>query len=94
MRHRWRTDRSRRGAFICGVLGVLIADAAVAVVNRMNGIQQRLVLGGGGIFDTVVISGLLGVLLAELMGELIERFVRGNEQPDESPIQSPFRRKE
>lgn len=86
--------RSRRGAFICGVLGVLIADAAVAVVNRMNGIQQRLVLGGGGIFDTVVISGLLGVLLAELMGELIERFVRGNEQPDESPIQSPFRRKE
>lgn len=86
--------RSRRGAFICGVFGVLLADAAVAVVNRFNGIDQQLILGGAGIFDAVVISGLLGVLLSELIGELIERFVRGNERPAESPIQNPIRRKE
>ena len=86
--------RSRRGAFICGVFGVLLADIAVSVVNRLNGIQQQLVLGGAGVFDTVVISGLLGVILSELVGELIERFVRGNEQPTERMIQNPVRRKE
>ena len=86
--------RSRRGAFICGVFGVLLADIAVSVVNRLNGIQQQLVLGGAGVFDTVVISGLLGVILSELVGELIERFVRGNEQPSERMIQNPVRRKE
>lgn len=86
--------RSRRGAFICGVFGVLLADIAVSVVNRLNGIQQQLVLGGAGVFDTVIISGLLGVILSELVGELIERFVRGNEQPAERMIQNPVRRKE
>lgn len=86
--------RSRRGAFVCGVLGVLWADIAVSVVNRMNGIQQQLTLGGAGVFDAMVISGLLGVVLAELIGELIERFVRGNEQPVHSRIQNPVRRKE
>ncbi len=86
--------RSRRGAFICGVLGVLGADIAVAVVNRMNGITQQLTLGGAGIFDAVVISGLLGAILAELIGETIERFVRGSIRPTESPIHNPVRRKE
>ena len=86
--------RSRRGAFICGVFGVLLADIAVSIVNRLNGIQQQLVLGGAGVFDTAVISGLLGVILSELIGELIERFVRVNEQPTESMIQNPVRRKE
>ncbi len=86
--------RSRRGAFVCGVLGVLWADIAVSVVNRIKGIQQQLTLGGAGVFDAMVISGLLGVVLAELIGELIERFVRGNEQPVHSRIQNPVRRKE
>ncbi len=86
--------RSRRGAFICGVFGVLLADIAVSVVNRMNGVEQLLVLGGAGVFDAVVISGLLGVLLSELIGETIERFVRGNERPAESMIHNPVRRKE
>jgi len=86
--------RSRRGAFVCGVLGVLWADIAVGIINRINGIDQQLILGGGGVFDAMVISGLLGVLLAELVGELIERFVRGNERPETSPIQNPIRRKE
>lgn len=86
--------RSRRGAFVCGVLGVLWADIAVAVINRLNGIDQQLILGGAGVFDAMVISGLLGVVLAELIGELFERVARGNERPVESPIHNPVRRKE
>lgn len=86
--------RSRRGAFICGVLGVMLADIAVAVVNWSGGIRQQLVLGGAGIFDAMVISGILGVVLAEFIGEVFERLARGNERPEESPIHNPVRQKE
>lgn len=86
--------RSRRGSFICGVLGVLWADIAVAVLNWRRGIQQPLVLGGAGVFDAMVISGLTGVVLAELVGELFERMVRGNAPPDREHVVNPVRRKE
>ncbi|MBQ7845628.1 MAG: DUF1614 domain-containing protein [Clostridia bacterium] len=72
----WLLGRSRRGAFICGVVGVILADVATAVVNWSQGIHQQLVLGGAGIADTVVISGVLAVLLAELVGEVVERMSR------------------
>ena len=65
--------RSRRGAFFAGVTGVLLADAAVAVINWWKGIDQQLVLGGAGIADAAVIAGVFGVLLAELVGETAER---------------------
>lgn len=72
----WILGRSRRGAFICGVLGVLLADVATAMVNWTRGIEQQLVLGGAGVADAVVVSGVLAVLLAELVGEITERIVR------------------
>lgn len=75
----WVLGRSRRAAFICGVVGVLLADTVTALVNWNNGIAQQLVLGGAGIGDTVVISGILAVLLAELVGEIVERVTRGKE---------------
>ena len=82
--------RSRRGAFICGVLGVLLADCATALVLRAQGIAQKLVLGGAGIFDTVVISGLLAVLLCELIGEALERVARAQGAPrDYARVRKP-----
>ncbi len=74
--------RSRRAAFICGVLGVMLADIAVAVINRFNGVQQTLYLGGAGAFDAMVISGLLAVVLAELIGEILERISRSRQRGD------------
>ncbi len=68
--------RSRRGAFICGILGMLLADTATAVINWSQGVQQQLVLGGAGMADTVVISGVIAVLLAEIVGEITERVAR------------------
>ena len=72
----WLLGRSRRCAFICGVLGVLLADTAVAIVNWTRGIDAALALGGGGIADAAVLSGLLSVLLCELIGETAERILR------------------
>ncbi len=81
--------RSRRGAFICGVVGIMLADTAMAIVNWTNGINQPLVLGGAGIFDAIIISGIIGVVLSELVGEIIERFARGNDGPAHSEIKTP-----
>ena len=73
----WLLGRSRRGAFICGVLGVMLADTATAIVNWSRGVEQQLVLGGAGVADAVVVSGVLAVLLCELVGEIVERMARG-----------------
>ena len=72
--------RSRRGAFICGVAGVLLADAATAIINWRQGIAQQLVLGGAGVADVTVLSGVIAVLLSELIGEVRERFARRKER--------------
>ena len=69
--------RSRRGAFVAGVLGALIADVWSAVELWNRGVDQPLSLGGAGAMDVVVISGLVAVMLAELLGELLERLTRG-----------------
>ena len=84
--------RSRRAAFICGVLGVILADTLVAVINWQNGIASTLRLGSAGMMDTVVISGLTAVLLAELMGELSERISRPEQQEHREAVRVPVRR--
>lgn len=86
--------RSRRGAFIAGVLGMLGANIAQDVVNRMNGVTQRLVLGGAGAMDAVVISGIIAVLLAELIGEIVERATRGHCAPQMAFNHGEFVRKD
>ncbi len=73
--------RSRRCAFIGGVVGVLLAQTASLIPVWNAGVNQTLVLGGAGAFDTVVIAGFLGVMLAELFGEVFERIKRGNKKP-------------
>lgn len=72
----WLLGRSRRGAFICGVTGMILADIVTACVNWSKGISQMLVIGGAGIADAAVISGVLGVAVCELIGEITERIVR------------------
>lgn len=69
--------RSRRAAFIAGVVGLLLADTAQAVINLFSGLPFSLHLGTGGMFDAVVISGILAVAFAELFGELRERLQGG-----------------
>ena len=44
----------------------------------------RMACGGAGAVDTVVISGLLAVILAEAIGEITERIVRGSDPTDKA----------
>ena len=73
--------RSRRCAFIAGVIGMMLSDVLNATSVWMRGIPQELNLGGAGAADAIVIAGLLAVLLAELLGEIIERMKRGTQRP-------------
>lgn len=84
--------RSRRAAFICGVLGVVLADIAVGVTNWAAGVKQTLYLGSAGAMDVTVLSGIIAVLLAELVGELIERAARPHSRVNRDPVATPVRR--
>lgn len=69
--------RSRRAAFIAGLVGVIISDIlhlAELIVRRMPGTVN---IGGAGAFDAVIIAGILAVVLAELIGETRERLQGG-----------------
>lgn len=69
--------RSRRAAFIAGVLGVILADVAGIVSASLAGRVAVYPLGGGGVFDAVVLAGIVAVGLAELFGESREALQGG-----------------
>lgn len=73
----WLLGRSRRTAFISGVLGVVLCDIAVGAINWARGIRQTVHLGGAGALDAVVLAGIGAVLLCELAGEIAERITSG-----------------
>lgn len=73
--------RSRRCAFIAGIIGMMLSNTANAVYVWTKGVDQDFVLGGAGAFDGIIVAGLVGVLLAELLGEIIERMKRGTQRP-------------
>ncbi len=69
--------RSRKGAFIAAVLGVIFFDISHGIYLLSNGIPGLVHFGGGGMYDTVVLSGVLAVCLAEFIGETRERMQGG-----------------
>ena len=69
----WGISRSRRGAFISAVGGVVLADIITALTMWRQGTEVDLVLGGAGIADAIVVSGVSAVFACEVLGELVER---------------------
>lgn len=70
--------RSRRASFTGGVLGILLLDLAAWSENLFRGFRDiTIILGGAGIFDATLISGVLAALFAELVGEVRERVSGG-----------------
>jgi uncharacterized membrane protein len=70
------SGRSRRSAFIGGMMGIVLADIAHYVEISVRGIRAQTWVGGAGVFDSAVIAGLLAVVLAEVVGETREFMVR------------------
>ena len=77
--------RSRRAAFVAGTLGVVLADVAYAVQAFVQGMRSDVSIGGAGVFDAVVLAGLISVAFAELFGEARERLRGGPELSGERP---------
>lgn len=75
--------RSRRSAFIAGILGVILADITQGIVNAVSNIPSKVRLGGAGAFDAVVLSGIIAVLLAEVIGEFREKMQGGTTKKEE-----------
>lgn len=69
--------RSRRGAFISAVIGVILADLAnyIWLINTKT--PGKVNMGGAGALDAIVLSGIIAVLLAEFVGEFRERLQGG-----------------
>ena len=79
--------RSRRCAFIAAVVGSMLSSVINAVVLAIQGRPYTLALGGGGFFDTVILSGVLAVVLCEIMGEIWERAVKNREKHEQEDAQ-------
>ncbi len=75
------SGRSRRSAFIAGVGGILLADLFDVLVRG-----AATEIGGAGMFDQIVLAGIIAVGLAELIGESRERLQGGPEQETERPL--------
>lgn len=79
--------RSRRGAFIAGIFGMVLSDIiyALGVTTRPIG----TVIGGAGVFDAAILSGVIAVILCEIVGETRERLQGGTAKAPKKPPENP-----
>lgn len=77
--------RSRRSAFIAGTLGVILADVVHWIQAAGAGIRSDISIGGAGVFDAVVLSGVIAVGFAEVFGEARERLQGGPKLASDRP---------
>lgn len=76
------SGRSRRASFIAGVLGLFIVDLIHFGQALLNNLPTRIVLGGAGVFDAMIVAGLIAIGLAEFVGETRERIEGGGEDDE------------
>lgn len=69
--------RSRRSAFIGGVLGIVLSDLLHMYTIIRLGIAGTTNIGGAGAFDVIIIAGIVAVMVAELVGETREKLQGG-----------------
>ncbi len=70
-------NRSRRSAFISAVLAIVLNDLIALLTISFKTYHSKIIIGGGGVFDALLINGVLAVIIAEFIGEIRERFHRG-----------------
>lgn len=70
-------SRSRRAAFVSGVLGLFLYDLALLIWYAASGLTGFVSFGGAGTMDTYLVAGFLATALAEVVGEVRERLQGG-----------------
>ena len=83
--------RSRRCAFIAGVMGIVLSGVIQAFVNYFTGRNAVVPIGGAGSFDAVVISMIIAVFLSEVIGETREKLQGGTLKKDSHVKQIPLK---
>ncbi|MGM0501477.1 MAG: DUF1614 domain-containing protein [Bacillota bacterium] len=83
---------SRRASFIAGILGFLIYDIIHLIRITLGGVPGHAAIGGAGIFDSIVISGILAVLLSDIVGEAFERISNDKENEKNKKLNQMFTR--
>lgn len=69
--------RSRRSAFISAIGSIFFVDIWAVISITLKTYHEQIILGGGGIFDALLINGVIAVVIAEVIGEITERIHRG-----------------
>ncbi|MGF7399876.1 DUF1614 domain-containing protein [Thermoanaerobacterium thermosaccharolyticum] len=77
--------RSRRCAFIAGVMGVILSDITQGLINIVLARPGTISVGGAGAFDTVVISMIVAVFFSEILGETREKIQGGTAKKNTEP---------
>jgi uncharacterized membrane protein len=72
--------RSRRAAFIAGILGIVLSDIAYIVEITLTNTPGGTTIGGAGVFDTTILAGIIAVAIAEIIGETRERLQGGTKK--------------
>ena len=65
----------------------MLSQIINAIVMKLQGSPFSLNLGGGGFFDTIMLSGIIAVVFAEVVGEIIEKISEKSKRegwPDEN----------
>ena len=70
----------------------MVNDVIYTIQVALRGMNVETIVGGAGVFDTVVIAALLAVLLAELIGETRERLSGGHPHDDSAGDDNARRR--
>ncbi len=78
--------RSRRSAFIGGIVGVLLLDVAYLIEGLIRRSPIQLHIGGAGLFDAMIISGVLAVIIAEVVGEIRESAQGGSSKEEDREL--------
>ena len=76
--------RSRRGAFVGAILGVLLLDVVDIFYYLNTGLRGTVAFGGAGIIDVTFMAAVVAVLLAEIIGEGRERLQGGPKETGRS----------
>lgn len=71
--------RSRRSAFIAGILGLFLVDLANVFQLWLHGVKQQITIGSGGLFSSMVVSPFLAVIITEVIGEIREKAKLGGD---------------